>query len=360
MTDRSQMTRTSSGFFVSQEAPIQAENPVPTPASPAPDILRCAYMELVVTDLAASREFYVDVLGLHVTEEDADAIYLRSTEEFIHHNLVLRRGEIAAVAAFSYRVRSSDDLDKAVAFYEELGCDVRREPNGFTKGIGDSVRVVDPLGFPYEFFFDTEHQERLSWRYDLHSPGELVRLDHFNQITPDVPRAVNFMQALGFRVTEDIQDEEGTVYAAWMRRKPTVHDTAMTGGDGPRMHHVCFATHEKHNILAICDKLGALRRSDAIERGPGRHGVSNAFFVYLRDPDGHRVELYACDYYTGDPDLRPLRWSTSDPSCRSFWGTRAPDSWYDESTLVFGPDGTPVPTREANVDERAARSEVLA
>ena len=28
------------------------------------DILRCAYAELVVTDLAASRAFYVDVLGL--------------------------------------------------------------------------------------------------------------------------------------------------------------------------------------------------------------------------------------------------------------------------------------------------------
>ena len=37
---------------------------VPTPTAAAPDILRCAYMDLVVTDLAASREFYVDVLGL--------------------------------------------------------------------------------------------------------------------------------------------------------------------------------------------------------------------------------------------------------------------------------------------------------
>jgi F-type H+-transporting ATPase subunit alpha len=75
-------------------------------------------------------------------------------------------------------------------------------------------RVVDPLGFPYEFFYATEHVERMSWRYDLHIPGELVRLDHFNQVTPDVPRAVGFMQDLGFRVTEDIQDDEGTVYAA--------------------------------------------------------------------------------------------------------------------------------------------------
>src|SRR5690606_10089200 len=181
------MTLPSYSFYVSQEAPTPSDDPIPAPQASPPDILRCAYMELVVTDLAASREFYVDVLGLYVTAEDDEAIYLRSTEEFIHHNLVLRKGPVAAVAAFSYRVRSPEDLDKAIAFYTELGCDVRRNENGFTKGIGDSVRVVDPLGFPYEFFYDTEHQERLAWRYDLYKPGELVRLDHFNQVTPDVP-----------------------------------------------------------------------------------------------------------------------------------------------------------------------------
>jgi 3,4-dihydroxyphenylacetate 2,3-dioxygenase len=300
-------------------------------------------MELVVTDLLASREFYVDVLGLYVTEEDDTAIHLRSTEEFIHHNLVLRQGPVAAVAAFAYRVRTPEDLDKAVAFYTELGCDVRRNPDGWTKGIGDSVRVTDPLGFPYEFFHQTEHVERLSWRYDLHTPGELVRLDHFNQVTPDVPRAVGYMQDLGFRVTEDIQDDEGTVYAAWMRRKPTVHDTAMTGGDGPRMHHVAFATHEKHNILAICDKLGALRRSDAIERGPGRHGVSNAFYLYLRDPDGHRVEIYTQDYYTGDPDNPVVTWDVHDNQRRDWWGNPVVPSWYTEASLVLDLDGNPQP-----------------
>ena len=36
-------------------------------------------------------------------------------------------------------------------------------------------------------------------------------------------------------------------------------------------------------VLRACDKLAAAGHSEAIERGPGRHGVSNAFFVYLRD-----------------------------------------------------------------------------
>ena len=122
MTHRDNMTLTSSGFWVSQEAPISTDNPIATPQSSPPDILRCAYMELIVTDLAASREFYVDILGLYVTKEDDEAIYLRSTEEFIHHNLILRKGDVAAVRVFSYRVRTPEDLDLAVAFFTELGC----------------------------------------------------------------------------------------------------------------------------------------------------------------------------------------------------------------------------------------------
>ena len=311
--------------------------PIPTPASAPPDVVRAAYMELVVTDLQASRDFYVDVLGLHITEEDEDAVYLRSLEEFIHHNLVLRKGPVAAVAAFAYRVRTPEDLDRAVTFYTELGCRVERRAEGFTKGVGDSVRVEDPLGFPYEFFYDVQHVERLTWRYDVHTPGELVRIDHFNQVTPDVPRAVKYMEDLGFRVTEDIQDEAGTTYAAWMRRKPTVHDTAMTGGDGPRMHHVAFATHEKHNIIAICDKLGALRMSDAIERGPGRHGVSNAFYLYLRDPDNPVVT-----------------WDVHDNQRRDWWGNPVVPSWYTDASPVLDLDGNVQPLTARTDDSEMA------
>ena len=310
------------------------------------DILRCASMELVVTDLAASRAFYVDVLGLVVTEEDEDTIYLRSFEEFIHHNLVLRRGETAAVAAFSFRVRSPEDVDKAAAWYEAQGCPVRRSAEGFVKGTRNAVRVQDPLGFPYEFFYETDHVERLAWAYEQQGAGALVRLDHFNQVFPDVVRGAAYLEDLGFRKTEDIQDSEGVVYAGWFARKPTVHDTALTGGDGPRMHHVAFATHEKHNILYICDKLGALRRSDMIERGPGRHGVSNAFYLYLRDPDGHRVEIYTQDYYTGDPDNPLVTWDVHDNQRRDWWGHAVVPSWYTEASIVLDLDGNPVPVRK--------------
>lgn len=318
-----------------------------TAASPAPDIVRCAYMELVVTDLAASRAFYVDLLGLHVTCEDADTIHLRTLEEFIHHNLVLRQGPVAATAVAAFRVRTPADVDLAEAYYKELGCRTERRRDGFTKGIGDAVRVEDPLGFPYEFFYETTHVERLTQRYDLYSAGELVRLDHFNQVTPDVEAGQKYLQGLGFRVSEDIRDDAGTTYAVWMHRKQTVHDTALTGGDGPRMHHLAFAVHEKHNVLQICDKMGALRISDRIERGPGRHGVSNAFYLYILDPDGHRVEIYTQDYYTGDPDNPVVSWDVHDNQRRDWWGNPVVPSWYTNASRVLDLDGNLQPLRRA-------------
>ncbi len=311
-----------------------------------PDVLRCAYAELVVTDPAASRAFYVDVLGLVVTHEDSEALYLRAFEEYLHHSLVLRKGSTPALGVLAYRVRSAADLDLADAYYRELGCRVERRPAGATRGIGEAVRVLDPLGFPVEFFHEAEHVERFTQRYDVHGAGALSRLDHFNLDTPDVPAARKYYEGLGFRVSEDIQDDEGTVYAAWMFRKPTVHDVALTGGDGPRLHHIAFASHERHQILHICDHLGALRKSATIERGPGRHGVSNAFYLYVRDPDGHRIEIYTHDYYTGDPDNPVITWDVHDNQRRDWWGNPVVPSWYTDASVVLDLDGAVRPVVE--------------
>src|SRR5918996_366865 len=193
---------------------------MPTP----PDVIRCAYAELVVTDLAKSKWFYTDVLGLVVTAEDDDAVYLRAFEEYLHHSLVLRKGEVAACARLAYRVRAPRELDRAEAYYRALGVRVERVPAGRCRGIGEAVRIEDPLGFPIEFFYDAEHVERLTQRYDLHGAGAISRLDHLNIVVPDVPAGQKYYEGLGFRVSEDIEDAEGTVYAAWMFRKPDVHD----------------------------------------------------------------------------------------------------------------------------------------
>ena len=78
-----------------------------------PDIVRCAYAELIVTDLAASRRFWVDRLGFVVSASGPGVLYIRGHAEFVHHSLILRVGPVAACARFALRVRTPEDVDGA-------------------------------------------------------------------------------------------------------------------------------------------------------------------------------------------------------------------------------------------------------
>ncbi|MGH9170715.1 MAG: 3,4-dihydroxyphenylacetate 2,3-dioxygenase [Acidimicrobiales bacterium] len=305
-----------------------------------PDIVRSAYAELVVTDLERARWFWVEMLGFVVSATEAEAIYLRGYDETVHHSLVLRLGLEPACARLAFRVRNKDDLSRAEEFFRARGCRTERVAAGATLGVGEAVRLEDPLGFPIELFHSMSHCERLVQRYDLRRGAEVARIDHFNIVVPDVVGARDHYQSLGFGCSETIEGED-VLYAAWMYRKQTVHDVAFTSGAGPRLHHLGFFAHEAHQVLRTCDVFGSLREQAHIERGPGRHGVSNAFYVYLRDPDGHRVEIYTSDYFTGDPDHETLRWDVRDPRRRDFWGGPVVESWYSEATPVLGSDGKP-------------------
>jgi 3,4-dihydroxyphenylacetate 2,3-dioxygenase len=297
------------------------------------------------------------MLGLVPTAEASDAIYLRGYEERLHHSIVLRVGPEPLVDHVAYRVRSPSDLDAIAAFYEELGCVVSRV-EGVELGQGPAVRVHDPLGFPIEFFHEMAQADCLLQRYDAYRGARITRADHVNLYVPDVTEGYELYRRLGFRCSEYIADDrDDRPVAVWLYRKQTVHDIALTTGHGPRLHHFAFTTAETAAITGFCDILAGLRREAVIERGPGRHGVSNAFFVYLRDPDGHRIELYTGDYYTGDPDHQPLRWSVSDVRRRTFWGHHVPDSWYEEGSLVRAPGGGTVALREPVLDERLVAAE---
>ena len=320
----------------------------------APDIVRTASVELVVTDLAASRRFWVDRLGFVVSAESAEAVYLRGHDEFVHHSLILRSGSTPACARFALRVRTPGDVDRAERFHVDRGCRVQRCPEGSTPGVGPTVRVEDPFGFVVEYFHEMEWTGHNHQRYDLQSGAAISRLDHINLVTDDVEASYRWYADLGFGLSETIEDTAtGQLFATWMFRKQTVHDVATTQGSSPRLHHLAFAVPSAQHILHLADVLGSLHEEEHIERGPGRHGVSNAFYLYLRDPDGHRVELYTTDYYTGDPGHQTLRWDVNDPRRRDFWGNPVVARWYDEASRVLDLDGNVQALRERRSDEKA-------
>ncbi len=68
-----------------------------------------------------SRAFYVDTLGLQVTDEDRDTIYLRALEERGHHCIVLKKAGPAEARDLGFKVYSEEDLDKAEHFFRRQG-----------------------------------------------------------------------------------------------------------------------------------------------------------------------------------------------------------------------------------------------
>lgn len=311
--------------------------PIPAPnLNPDFNIIRLSHVELFVRDLAWSRAYYVDTLGLQVTHEDADAIYLRAMEERGHHCVILRKGTSGEVGVLGFKVWSEDDLDRAEAWFRARDLPTKWIERPF---MGRVLRTRDPWGVPLEFYAVMDRLPVIAQAYKLYRGVKPLRIDHFNLFSANVDEAVKFYGAMGFRVTEYTADEEtGRTWAAWMHRKGGVHDIAFTNGTGPRLHHLAFWVPTPLNIIDLLDLMSTTGYVSNIERGPGRHGISNAFFLYIRDQDGHRTEIYCSDYQTLDPDLEPIKWDLKDPQRQTLWGAPAPKSWFELGSEFEGAD----------------------
>lgn len=309
--------------------------PPPAPVLHPPfNVVRLSHVELGVTDLARARAFYVDTLGLQPTHEEGERVHLRAMEERGHHSLVLRRTAQPEVGALGFKVFEEADLDRAEAWFGARGLATAWVERPF---MGRVLRAADPHGVPVELYARMDRLPAIHQRYALYRGVRPLRIDHFNLFSPDVDASTAFWAAMGFRVTEYTEDEDsGRLWAAWLHRKGGVHDVAFTNGRGPRLHHVAFWVPTPLAVIDLLDLMATTGHVARIERGPGRHGISNAFFLYVRDHDGHRIEVYCSDYQTVDPDHEPIRWGLKDPRRQTLWGAPAPRSWFEEGSTFAG------------------------
>ena len=309
--------------------------PVPAPNLYPPfNIVRLSHVEYVVRDIAASKAFYCDTLGLQVTHEEPGRLYIRAMEERGHHCIALIEGDEVAANVLGFKLYDAPDLEKAEAYFSGRGLPVEWVERPFQ---GRTLRTRDPWGIPLEFYVKMDRLEPIHQDYRLYRGVKPLRIDHFNMFSSDVDGSVAFYSDIGFRTTEYTEDAEtGRLWAAWMHRKGGVHDVAFINGRGPRLHHTAFWVPTPLNIIDLLDLMSTTGYLANIERGPGRHGISNAFFLYVRDPDGHRIEIYCSDYQTVDPDLEPIRWDLKDPQRQTLWGAPAPKSWFEEGSLFAG------------------------
>ena len=308
---------------------------IPKPVYDPPfNVTRASHSVLTVKDLAVSRNFYVDLIGFIVSDEDKDTLYLRGVDEACHHSLVLKRtkGEPQSERV-GLRVFTEEDLEKAKAFFDKAGLPAKwvEVPHQ-----GRTLHVSDPSGTPIEFCATMDMKPRLVVAFEHHRGAVPQRLDHFQLLVPDVQKACEFWMSIGFRLSEYISPDgtDGSaVRVSAAQGQPARH--RVRPGDWAPSPSRRVRDPGVRRIFYVCDLAANMGFAANIEYGPGRHGPGHALFVYMRDPDGHRIELFNTHYQVMDIENEPMRWDASQ-SMKRRWQLPARQQWFAEATPFAG------------------------
>lgn len=308
-------------------------------------ILRLGFSELFVTDLAKSKHFYVDTLGFTEVKQIGKSLFLRAVEEFDEYSLILTENDYAALANFGLRVSSQEYLEELKAWHDAEGIPNEWVEDGLHEGLGACLKVLEPNGHPVVFYHemaqialcDEDGKLKQHPMRNLHTIKGVppLKIDHMNLRVTDVDKALQYWQSplLDFSISEYVQDTTEK-FAAWTRRATTTHDVALVKHKEAGLHHVAYIVDGVAGVVRTADLLADAGYRQSINYGPGRHGATNAFFLYIRDPDGHRIEIYAQDY-NRDLDREPIEWSKEEyvNNGRLWWGSACPESFYEITPL---------------------------
>ncbi|HEY2697805.1 MAG TPA: VOC family protein [Pseudonocardiaceae bacterium] len=134
-------------------------------------IVELGHTGLWVEDLETMREFYTRVLGLTVTDEDADReiVFFSSRPETEHHEFVIQRGRTAAPGAklthqISWRIDSVETLVEYHQRFQAEGINVQQE---VTHGNAYGIYFFDPEGNRNEVYVRVEKDVRQPFRKSL-------------------------------------------------------------------------------------------------------------------------------------------------------------------------------------------------
>jgi catechol 2,3-dioxygenase len=309
-------------------------------------ILRLAHVVIAVDDLEAAREFYVDLLGFIEHERSGEALYLRGAEEFDTWSLGIVERASAGLLHSAFRVSGPEDLDRLERLHAELGATTVRLPAGHEPGQGEALRALTPDGHAVEFVHEIEeispYDEDGALRLPMRSSHQRAgippaRIDHVSLRVPAVPTSLPYwVEALDFSVSEFWMNEDDEAHIAWVRRTTTTHDVALGTNGEAAFHHFAYAVADPTALTRAADLLGDARIPRRLEWGPARHGATNAFAMYVRDPAGNRLELFNGDYVR-DLYRPPLFWRPGgyEVQGHSWWAYPPPPSFAESNPLLL-------------------------
>lgn len=282
------------------------------------DVAQLAHVEIYTPKPDETLWFFTQLLGMEETERDGESVYLRAYEDRYHHSLKVTARDTPGMGHAAWRATSPQALQRRVAAIEASG--LGKGWIDGDRGHGQAYQFTTPDGHNMEIFWDVEYYQATPDKKSalLNRPQKrplqgvpVRRLDHVNLMASDVtPNKEFLVDTLGFRLREHIVLGNGAEAGAWLSVSPLVHEVALMGdqtGSRGRLHHLCYWYGIPQHNADIADVFSDY--GIQIEAGPGKHGISQALFLYVFEPGGNRVELFGdAGYLILDPDWKPITW----------------------------------------------------
>lgn len=312
------------------------------------DVAQLVSVALYTPKLEESVKFFHHLIGLEISHEEAQSVYLRAYEDFYQYTLKLTEAKQAGLEQVTWRASSPEALARRVKMIEASG-----------RGIGWTDKDY-AQGPSYQFCTPDGHRQTLLWDLDYFAaPPELKsklrsrpslrplrgvpvrRIDHVNLMVNDVPgNREFFMNTLDFQLREQKIGDGGAEVGDWLSVSALVHELALmrdASGSRGRFHHVAFWYGAPQHLLDIADIFS--EREVRIESGPAKHGTTQAYFMYVFEPGGNRVELFGdTGYLIFDPAWKTVVWNVAnevDLEKSSIWfGGQLAKSFYRYGTPV--------------------------
>ena len=296
------------------------------------DLAHLGHMELLTPKPEESLKFFVDVMGMTVSGQKGESVYLRGWDDYERYSLKLTGSKTSGMEHMALRARSQQALERRVAALKDSEFAIGWVDGDM--GQGPSFRCRDPDGHIVELYYETEwYQAPPELKPALKNQAQrfpargvnVRRLDHLNCLAVDIKaNRLFFENYLGLRTTEQIVLNDGTEAAMWMTMSNKSYDFAYTRdhyGKKGRFHHVTYALDSREEILRAADIF--LENGVHIETGPHKHAIQQTFFLYVWEPGGNRVEVAnAGARLILAPDWKPIVWTEEERKKGQAWGLK--------------------------------------
>jgi catechol 2,3-dioxygenase len=305
------------------------------------EIAHLGPVEMLTPKGEESLRFFVDVMGMEIEAEDGPSTYLRGFGDYQRWSLKLTASDTSGLACMGLRAWSPEALERRVAAVQETGLGI-----GWTDGDlgrGPSYRFRDPDGHVFELYYEVERYDppehlrpslkNVPQRYTGRGCA-VKRLDHVNLLAADVRANREFcVGALGYRLYERIELDDGTESGAWMSASIAAHELIYTAdfhGAHARLHHVAFWVDTREECLRAADIW--LDNDIYIEAAPSKHAIAQGFFLYGLEPGGNRVEVTTGGYFVYDPEQPTVVWTEAERAKGQAWRVKTVETFHTYGT----------------------------